>query len=417
MAHYFYQSEQKEDSIKWYIDCEWNNNLDFESNPMDLDICTITLNNVNDYWTSIVTRKDLDNFINPNAIFNKLNQVVTKGLQGETDFEGQELSWKINQEKNKCEMSLIGYMAGSLPYQLGSIHMTKVTSISKKQKVMEHWMDNTIKQYQTDKQTRNALSKRNKDLELYRKQMEKELEDLTREKVESDMIVIEKMKQLINSKKRRLHKVIMERDQLLKQVEAQQGLNDKSHNNKQEEQSKPSSSLSQTIPKKRGRPSSSSSIKNENTQVKRTRTNSTLSTQKQKKQRLIKEEEEEEEDNDGEERENENNSKTGKHYNLRRQKSIQSSGDETDDGVIASNPSNPSSTKNTTTETTKIKSDDITSSSHNNINNNTDTDDNDSDDMFAGVVPKLRRRINPSQSLKSKGKRIARNASDESDSD
>ena len=45
--------------------------------------------------------------MNPNAILNKLNQVVTKGLQGETDFEGQELSWKINQEKNKCEVSLL----------------------------------------------------------------------------------------------------------------------------------------------------------------------------------------------------------------------------------------------------------------------------------------------------------------------
>ena len=53
MVHYFYQSEQKEDNLKWYIDCEWNNNLDFETNPRDLDICTITLNNVNDYWTGI----------------------------------------------------------------------------------------------------------------------------------------------------------------------------------------------------------------------------------------------------------------------------------------------------------------------------------------------------------------------------
>ncbi|KAI7853173.1 hypothetical protein BDC45DRAFT_536643 [Circinella umbellata] len=412
MVHYFYQSEQKEDSIKWYIDCEWNNNLDFESNPMDLDICTITLNNVNDYWTSIVTRKDLDNFMNPNAILNKLNQVVTKGLQGETDFEGQELSWKINQEKNKCEMSLIGYMAGSLPYQLGSIHVTKVTSLSEKQKVMENWMENTTKQYQIDKQTRNALSARNKDLELNRKQMEKELENLTQEKVESDMMVIEKMKQLINSKKRRVHKVMMERNQLLKQVEAQQALD----NNNKQEQSIPSSSLPQTIPKKRGRPtSSSSSIKNENTQVKRTRTNPTVSTRKQKKQKLIKEEEEDEDDDvDGEEGENENKSKNAKQYNLRRQKSIQSSGDETDDGnnpIIASNPittSNSSNTVNTTTETRKVKFKDIKSSSD---------DNDDSDDMFAGVVPKLRRRINSSQSSKSKGKRIARNASDESDTD
>ena len=53
MVHYFYDSEQKEDQLKWYIDCEWANNLDFETNPRDLDICTITLNNVNDYWTGI----------------------------------------------------------------------------------------------------------------------------------------------------------------------------------------------------------------------------------------------------------------------------------------------------------------------------------------------------------------------------
>ncbi|KAI9495903.1 hypothetical protein BDB00DRAFT_176742 [Zychaea mexicana] len=135
---------------------------------------------------------------------------------------------------------------------MGSIEIPSVPEL-KKHQVMHDWMENTMKQCLTYKQTQRSLSERNRDLVDYKEKMEKELEDLTREKVESDMINIQKMKQLLNSKKRRLHKVMMERDSLLRQVVAHQA-QDQSLKDQNEGSPIP---IKKAASKKRGRPPAS----------------------------------------------------------------------------------------------------------------------------------------------------------------
>ncbi|KAI9251441.1 hypothetical protein BDA99DRAFT_563712 [Phascolomyces articulosus] len=401
MVHYIYKSEQKQDQSRWYIDCEWMNNIDFETNHSDLHLCTITLNNVSDFWSGSITRKDLDNFVNQNTSFDKLNQVVTSGLQGEQDYEGQALSWKIFQKENTCKMVLIGYMAGSLPYELGYINIPKVPA-PEKHKVMRNWMENTIKQCLTFKQIQKALLERNRDLVVYKEKMEKELEDLTREKVESDMATIQKIKLLVNSKKRRIHKVMMERDRLLKQLEAQQAVDE--NNDRERQSTSPTSPKPVTTTKKRGRPSSKTTGNDENTQSKRTRTTVATSSPTPPSPPSLS---------------NRNNKNTSDDKHTNDQPQGIDNGINTEESgepaiVPKTNTSAPSSSTlkpSNGNNSTKPKPEAIV-----HIASDNSTDDDDDDDMF-NAVSKLRRRIIPEKSTKNKGKEQARNTSDDSDTD
>lgn len=51
-----------------------------------------------------VTCQDLQNFVRQETTIDEINKVVTAGLQGRKEYNGQPLRWKVTTDTQKCKV-------------------------------------------------------------------------------------------------------------------------------------------------------------------------------------------------------------------------------------------------------------------------------------------------------------------------
>ncbi|KAI7885237.1 hypothetical protein K492DRAFT_204103 [Lichtheimia hyalospora FSU 10163] len=226
MVHYFYKNDYK--NVQVYIDCQWLHNVDLSQETNDT-ICEITITDRSSYWTGPVTCKDLHNFVRQGATVDEINKVVTAGLQGRGEYNGQPLKWKVTTDPHKCKLALLSYMSGKLPYKLGHLEIPAVPE-KDKDKVMHAWMENSVQQNAQHMRTQEALLARNNDLVTLKESLKNQIEALERDKLDADFSMFHKFKDILNSKKRRIRFLTMENDRLNKERTAAQTEHDTQEN-------------------------------------------------------------------------------------------------------------------------------------------------------------------------------------------
>ncbi|CAO3592137.1 unnamed protein product [Absidia cylindrospora] len=103
-------------------------------------------------------------------------------------------------------MTLLGYLNNALPVQVGTFHLGRVSE-SEKLQVWSEWMETIASQFKEQKETQNALTLRNHNLEQNFKKMEAVTEDLVLKKTTADMALMGKFKELLNEKKRKIRQL------------------------------------------------------------------------------------------------------------------------------------------------------------------------------------------------------------------
>ncbi|CDH48832.1 predicted protein [Lichtheimia corymbifera JMRC:FSU:9682] len=226
MVHYFYKNNYK--NVQVYIDCHWLHNVDLAQETNDT-ICEITVTDRSNYWTGTVTRQDLNNFVRQGITIDEINKVVTAGLQGKSEYNGQPLRWKVTTDTHKCKLALLSYMGGKLPYELGHVEIPIVPE-KDKEKVLHAWMENSVQQNAQHMKTQEALLARNNDLVALKESLKNQIEALERDKLDADFSMFHKFKDILNSKKRRIRYLTMENDRLNKEHDAAQAKSDTQEN-------------------------------------------------------------------------------------------------------------------------------------------------------------------------------------------
>ncbi|CDS07782.1 hypothetical protein LRAMOSA01731 [Lichtheimia ramosa] len=222
MVHYFYKNDYK--NVQVYIDCHWLRNVDLSQETKDT-VCEITVTDRSSYWTGTVTCQDLQNFVRQETTIDEINKVVTAGLQGRKEYNGQPLKWKVTTDTQKCKLALLSYMGGKLPYELGHVEIPAVPE-KDKESVMHAWMENSVQQNAQHMKTQEALLARNNDLIALKESLKNQIEALERDKLDADFSMFHKFKDILNSKKRRIRYLTMENDRLNKERATEQAERD-----------------------------------------------------------------------------------------------------------------------------------------------------------------------------------------------
>ncbi|KAI8077735.1 uncharacterized protein BX664DRAFT_343369 [Halteromyces radiatus] len=211
MAIYLYKNQYKDITI--FASCEWLNDIDF-TNSIDRNtsICKLVIYNVPDFYRRLVTFQDLEDFKQGDIPLDVLNTVVTLALQGGKEYKGDELNWKTVFTRDECQMTLIGYWNRTLPVQVGSFKLQRVPEWDKNS-ILTEWMENTSSQFKLIKETQDALSLRNLNLEEEYKKMEESVEQMVAQKTISDLSMMGKFKELLNQKKKKIRNLMVKLEQ------------------------------------------------------------------------------------------------------------------------------------------------------------------------------------------------------------
>ncbi|KAI9304367.1 hypothetical protein BJ944DRAFT_231359 [Cunninghamella echinulata] len=205
MVSYFYKNQYK--GIVTYISCHWLNEIDLESSDVTIPICQLTLTNISDFYKGTITCKDLEDFKKGKIEKDTLKKVIQAGLQGEQEYQGDELNWKTVFTEDGCKMTLIGYLNNALPMQVGSFLLPQVNADSNNKALWQEWLENTSKGFANLKESQMALLERNSQLEKNYKECESMANKFAIEKQDNEKVLFEKFIALLNNKKRKIMKL------------------------------------------------------------------------------------------------------------------------------------------------------------------------------------------------------------------
>ncbi|KAL1928956.1 hypothetical protein VTP01DRAFT_2015 [Rhizomucor pusillus] len=188
MALYFYKGYDGD--LQYFIKCEWVNDVDYtvDQDP-ELPICNLTLTTLKEFWLGTVTRKELQSFLKKGREPDKLTEVVTVALQGDTKYQDNDLKWRLKADGEgggECEVALHVYLDGKLPLILGKFHIPKLDN-SKRDEYLKIWMEAVVVQNAKSKEIRRAVLERNQDLVELKSTLEKRLDDIVSEKVDAEI--------------------------------------------------------------------------------------------------------------------------------------------------------------------------------------------------------------------------------------
>ncbi|KAF7723164.1 hypothetical protein EC973_002299 [Apophysomyces ossiformis] len=157
-----------------------------------------------------------------------LSALVQSALQGQHEFEGQPMEWKTTLEKDHCK------------YQVGTILLPQVQK-DKTKEIWKIWLENT--------ERRQFLSDRNNDLNIFKETMEKQVQEMTREKVAADLSLIQKFKELLNAKKRKIRLLTVKLQKRRVESEAEgEALEEEEEDKQKEDQSEQTPTRKRRVP-------------------------------------------------------------------------------------------------------------------------------------------------------------------------
>ncbi|ORZ20564.1 hypothetical protein BCR42DRAFT_409045 [Absidia repens] len=206
MVSYVYKNVYKE-TISFTL-CTWIGDIDLTS-PLvkpSTPVCQLIVTNIHDFYKGTVTYKDLDDFKHGHIPLEMLNKLIEVALQGGEEYDGDRIDWKTVFNNDDCQMTLLGYLNNALPIQVGTFHLGRVSD-SEKLQVWSDWMETTASQFKEQKETQNALTLRNHNLQQNFAKMEAVAEDLVLQKTAADLALIGKFKELLNEKKRKIRQL------------------------------------------------------------------------------------------------------------------------------------------------------------------------------------------------------------------
>ncbi|KAG2173158.1 hypothetical protein INT43_004531 [Umbelopsis isabellina] len=130
-------------------------------------------------------------------------QLMVAALTGNTEFRGEPLDRKVQLVGDKCKMSWISRLEGSIDLQIAELSLDRTV----KKEISDRWKELLDSLFEDDKQlrdTRDAMLARIKGLEEHCEKLKIEAERVVRDKLDAELLLMNKFKLVLNAKKRKI---------------------------------------------------------------------------------------------------------------------------------------------------------------------------------------------------------------------
>ncbi|GBB86354.1 hypothetical protein RclHR1_12780008 [Rhizophagus clarus] len=182
----------------------------------DKVICDLSLTDCKSFWTRNVTLMDLKN-TKPDNVRNAKDfcEATQAALSGNDKYGNQKLTCNIDVNENYAKITWNWSMLQTgkskssmeLQFTLGTISLYPVSQFETI-KMWQEWMDFFIEERNQLLKSKITYETRVNDLEEIKKQMQEKIESITDEKINSQTLLIEKFKKVMNTKKKKVKKLM-----------------------------------------------------------------------------------------------------------------------------------------------------------------------------------------------------------------
>ncbi|CAG8562944.1 1270_t:CDS:2, partial [Gigaspora margarita] len=201
------------DDKLFYVRTLWQiNPLLNLSAPDEKAVCELTITDCKSFWTTTLTISDLKQ-TKPSGIpdVSKFCGATQASLSGQEEYESYKLSCRVSVSEKYARFAWRWSIPSSsnaptVQFNIGNATLSSVSQFENV-KMWQEWMDffiNERKQFMTKS---TAIETRLSELTTIRGKMQEKIEILVAEKVNHETILMEKFKQVLNAKKKKIKKL------------------------------------------------------------------------------------------------------------------------------------------------------------------------------------------------------------------
>ncbi|CAO3673337.1 unnamed protein product [Umbelopsis ramanniana] len=198
--NYYYKHEVQSGHV--YIHCKWLNNVALEAESTQV-ICEISLSDTTAFWSTRVTMEDIIPFRSLHIDVELWKQLIQAALIGNTEFKGEPLDRKLVFRLAECTISWVSRLEGSI-----DLHVAEVTlKRSPDKDTSNQWrsfLNSLFDDEMSLKISRDAMMTRIKGLEETCDQLKHAAERIVRDKLDAELLLMDKFKLILNAKKRKI---------------------------------------------------------------------------------------------------------------------------------------------------------------------------------------------------------------------
>ncbi|KAI9281740.1 hypothetical protein BC943DRAFT_329483 [Umbelopsis sp. AD052] len=198
--NYYYKHEVQSGHV--YIHCKWLNDVSLEADSTQR-ICEISLSDTTAFWHTRVTMADILCFRSLHIDVDLWKQLIQAALVGNSEFRGEPLERRLTFSKDKCTISWVSRLEGSIDLQIAEVTLEQ----SQDKDTPNQWkslLNSLFDDEMSLKESRNAMMTRIKGLEETCEQLKHAAERIVRDKLDAELLLMDKFKLILNAKKRKI---------------------------------------------------------------------------------------------------------------------------------------------------------------------------------------------------------------------